>query len=380
MKSVEFNKEEIDGFIKNNRMKYITISLTIPCGLILSFILACISIDFKKLKGVLIENILKPEAIDSLMQVMSKWLIISVILLVIALLLIFTRVNNDDEASLSWKKTIYIFIELILIFQICLPLFTVVIVILLLLLYLFFFSSVILKNIIGFVTYCFVEIVEKICTSSGITLTYGEFIGQDRYSYFLSIITFLILTPYLLSLMLKIIILFFEKITGNKIVSLIFKPAQFLVSVNCLRYIIYILLFFTSVLTYSVNVSQTDFVFSIAKEALLEFVILDTVVYSIVSNIREKKRKRNRQIIRMNFISFKYDLEFVLSAIVMYNLKDKEIKACIKFSEDLDGIMVQRNANEIHELLKEISSEYYSIEILEQKTKVALNRILDLIE
>lgn len=380
MKSVEFNKEEIDGFIKNNRMKYITISLTIPCGLILSFILACISIDLKKLKGVLIENILKPEAIDSLMQGMSKWLIISVILLVIALLLIFTRVNNDDEASLSWKKTIYIFIELVLIFQICLPLFTVVIVILLLLLYLFFFSSVILKNIIGFVTYCFVEIVEKICTSSGITLTYGEFIGQDRYSYFLSIITFLILTPYLLSLMLKIIILFFEKITGNKIVSLIFKPAQFLVSVNCLRYIIYILLFFTSVLTYSVNVSQTDFVFSIAKEALLEFVILDTVVYSIVSNIREKKRKRNRQIIRMNFISFKYDLEFVLSAIVMYNLKDKEIKACIKFSEDLDGIMVQRNANEIHELLKEISSEYYSIEILEQKTKVALNRILDLIE
>lgn len=380
MKSVEFNKEEIDGFIKNNRMKYITISLAIPCGLILSFILACISIDFKKLKGVLIENILKPEAIDSLMQVMSKWLIISVILLVIALLLIFTRVNNDDEAFLSWKKTIYIFIELVLIFQICLPLFTVVIVILLLLLYLFFFSSVILKNIIGFVTYCFVEIVEKICTSSGITLTYGEFIGQDRYSYFLSIITFLILTPYLLSLMLKIIILFFEKIMGNKIVSLIFKPAQFLVSVNCLRYIIYILLFFTSVLTYSVNVSQTDFVFSIAKEALLEFVILDTVVYSIVSNIREKKRKRNRQIIRMNFISFKYDLEFVLSAIVMYNLKDKEIKACIKFSEDLDGIMVQRNANEIHELLKEISSEYYSIEILEQKTKVALNRILDLIE
>lgn len=380
MKSVEFNKEEIDGFIKNNRMKYITISLAIPCGLILSFILACISIDFKKLKGVLIENILKPEAIDSLMQVMSKWLIISVILLVIALLLIFTRVNNDDEAFLSWKKTIYIFIELVLIFQICLPLFTVVIVILLLLLYLFFFSSVILKNIIGFVTYCFVEIVEKICTSSGITLTYGEFIGQDRYSYFLSIITFLILTPYLLSLMLKIIILFFEKITGNKIVSLIFKPAQFLVSVNCLRYIIYILLFFTSVLTYSVNVSQTDFVFSIAKEALLEFVILDTVVYSIVSNIREKKRKRNRQIIRMNFISFKYDLEFVLSAIVMYNLKDKEIKACIKFSEDLDGIMVQRNANEIHELLKEISFEYYSIEILEQKTKVALNRILDLIE
>lgn len=380
MKSVEFNKEEIDGFIKNNRMKYITISLAIPCGLILSFILACISIDFKKLKGVLIENILKPEAIDSLMQVMSKWLIISVILLVIALLLIFTRVNNDDEAFLSWKKTIYIFIELVLIFHICLPLFTVVIVILLLLLYLFFFSSVILKNIIGFVTYCFVEIVEKICTSSGITLTYGEFIGQDRYSYFLSIITFLILTPYLLSLMLKIIILFFEKITGNKIVSLIFKPAQFLVSVNCLRYIIYILLFFTSVLTYSVNVSQTDFVFSIAKEALLEFVILDTVVYSIVSNIREKKRKRNRQIIRMNFISFKYDLEFVLSAIVMYNLKDKEIKACIKFSEDLDGIMVQRNANEIHELLKEISSEYYSIEILEQKTKVALNRILDLIE
>lgn len=48
-----------------------------------------------------------------------------------------------------------------------------------------------------------------------------------------------------------------------------------------------ILLFFTSVFTYSVNVSQSDYVFSLVKEALLEFVLLDTVIYSIISNIRD---------------------------------------------------------------------------------------------
>ena len=81
-------------------------------------------------------------------------------------------------------QTIFLAIELILISQVVLPLFTVTMAIVIALLYLVFFSSMLLKNIIGYGTYLFVLLVEKICTSSGIELTYGEFIGQEKYSIF----------------------------------------------------------------------------------------------------------------------------------------------------------------------------------------------------
>ena len=105
-----------------------------------------------------------------------------------------------------------------------------------------------------------------------------------------------------------------------------------LFSVNVLRYSIYTLLFFTSVFTYSVNIVQSDYFFSLAKEALLEFVLLDTVIYSIISNLKDIKIKHKQQNMRKCYIPFKYDLEFVLSAISMYNLKYNEMYARIKFS------------------------------------------------
>ena len=42
--------------------------------------------------------------------------------------------------------------------------------------------------------------------------------------------------------------------------------------------------------------SQSDYVFSLVKEALLEFVLLDTVIYSIISNIRDTKKIINNKI------------------------------------------------------------------------------------
>lgn len=39
---------------------------------------------------------------------------------------------------------------------------------------------------------------------------------------------------------------------------------------------------------------------------------------------------------------FKYDLEFVLSAITMHNLKDKEMYARIKFSVDINKILKEK--------------------------------------
>lgn len=139
----------------------------------------------------------------------------------------------------------------------------------------------------------------------------------------------------------------------------------------------------TSVFTYSVNVSQSDYVFSLVKEALLEFVLLDTVIYSIISNIRDTKKNHKQQNMRRYYVSFKYDLEFVLSAITMHNLKDKEMYARIKFSVDINKILKEKrkkDVSEIDNLLTDISTNYYKIEILEQKIKVVLSRIIDLIE
>ena len=74
---------------------------------------------------------------------------------------------------------------------------------------------------------------------------------------------------------------------------------------------------------------------------------------------------------------FKYDLEFVLSAITMHNLKDKEMYARIKFSVDINKILKEKrkkDVSEIDNLLTDIFTNYYKIEILEQKIKVVLSK------
>ena len=386
MKSVVFNEKEIESFKKSGEIKYAMLALAIPIGLILSCVLAYINIDFMELLKIFSENISNPEILDELTQIMSKWYIISGAIFFASLLLFviyFVRNRKNDEDVLTWGQTIFLAIELILISQVVLPLFTVTMAIVIALLYLVFFSSMLLKNIIGYGTYLFVLLVEKICTSSGIELTYGEFIGQEKYSIFLTMITFLISIPYILSFLLRMVKKFIQGVTGNKSVALIFKPVEALISINVLRYAIYILLFFTSVFTYSVNVSQSDYVFSLVKEALLEFVLSDTVIYSIISNIRDTKKNHKQQNMRRYYVSFKYDLEFVLSAITMHNLKDKEMYARIKFSVDINKILKEKrkkDVSEIDNLLTDISTNYYKIEILEQKIKVVLSRIIDLIE
>jgi len=80
---------------------------------------------------------------------------------------------------------------------------------------------------------------------------------------------------------------------------------------------------------------------------------------------------------RRYYVSFKYDLEFVLSAITMHNLKDKEMYARIKFSVDINKILKEKrkkDVSEIDNLLTDIFTNYYKIEILEQKIKVVLSK------
>lgn len=100
-------------------------------------------------------------------------------------------------------------------------------------------------------------------------------------------------------------------------------------------------------------------------------------IYSIISNIRDTKKNHKQQNMRRYYVSFKYDLEFVLSAITMHNLKDKEMYARIKFSVDINKILKEKrkkDVSEIDNLLTDIFTNYYKIEILEQKIKVVLSR------
>ena len=100
-------------------------------------------------------------------------------------------------------------------------------------------------------------------------------------------------------------------------------------------------------------------------------------IYSIISNIRYTKKNHKQQNMRRYYVSFKYDLEFVLSAITMHNLKDKEMYARIKFSVDINKILKEKrkkDVSEIDNLLTDIFTNYYKIEILEQKIKVVLSK------
>ena len=95
--------------------------------------------------------------------------------------------------------------------------------------------------------------------------------------------------------------------------------------------------------------------------------LLDTIIYSIITNIRDTKKNHKQQNMRRYYVPFKYDLEFVLSAITMHNLKDKEMYARIKFSVDINKILKEKKQNDVSEidkLLAEISTNYYKTEIL----------------
>ena len=384
MEIIEFAKRDTEKFKKRDLIKYIILALATPMGLVLSGTLAYLNINFTELLNLFVKNFSNSEVLNDAAQIMRKWYLISGVLTVGAVILTFVYLlikgKKDEEGIFTWRQTIFLASELILISQVVLPLFSVIIALVMALLYFVIFSSMLLKTIIEYGTYLFVILIEKICAISGITLEYGEFIGHEKYSIFLTMITALILIPYLLSFLLRMMIKFFQVVTGDKVVALVFKPIEAIISINVLRYSIYILLFFTSVFTYSVSVSQSDYVLSIVKEALLEFVLLDTVIYSLISNMKDAKAKRKQQNTRRSYISFKYDLEFVLMSISMYNLKNKEINARIVFSSDMSRILKKRKAtNEIDKLLIDISKNFYEIEILEQKIKRALSGVIDLL-
>ncbi len=382
MKLIASDEKKIESNKKSDKVKLVMLVLATFSGLLLSFVSIYLNIDFIELIKVFSENISNPEVIDKIVQILVKWYIYSFSMVIAALLLFgiyfACHRKKNEEDVLTWGQTLIFMIVLILILQSLLPLYSFTVLIVIALFYILFFSSFLLKNVIGYGIYLFVVIVESVCTSSGITLTYSDFIGQEKYSIFLIMITFFVMIPYILPFLLMVIKKIIQVFAGNNIIAYIFKPMEALINVNVLRFIIYMGLFFISVLTYSVKIEQFDY-FSLIKESLLEFVILDTVIYSTISNIKNNHKQKMKRY----YIPFKYDLEFVLSAIYIYNLKYNEMKARIKFSVNINESLKwkkKRNVSGIDKLLIDISTNYYKIEILEQKIKTVLRMIIDLNE
>lgn len=367
-------------------IKYFFICIAFLIGVVMSFIMAYKHIDFDKILQIISKNILSFEILNELACVMSESIknigIRCLVIMVIILIYSICNKKRDGE-YLKWSDVFFLCILLILISQYVFPYLLFVVAVVISLIYFLLCSSVVIKTIIAYPTYLFICAVEIICSSSGITLTYEEFIGQENYSIYLTMITFFISIPYLIPVFIKVIKRIIQLFVGKKIGMLFFKPIEKLISVNTLRYVIYMLLFFISIYTYSLNISKLEYILPIIKESLLEFVLLDTVIFSIVSNTANKVNMCKRKKAKMKYLSYKYDLEFVMTSIIMHNMNDLEISAKIIFSEDINRIKkrrVEEGMRDIDSLLIDISTNYYRIDTLEKKVRKVLSMIIESID
>lgn len=151
MRLFTFNKEKTESSMKSEKIKVIILVLAPFIGLILSIILAYKHIDFSKLLEIISNNIFNPEIVIESSEVMIKWYAISGVLVFAALIfpLCIHQKNNDE---LTWEQCICLAIELILIYQMALPLLSILLYIVIALVYLLFFSSMLIKNIIAYGT------------------------------------------------------------------------------------------------------------------------------------------------------------------------------------------------------------------------------------
>ena len=368
---------------RNSKIRILTLLPFI--GIILSCIFAFKYINFQEILNMIIQEKSILDMLNNLEFSCGKWLIFSFFAFLLGIVLMFLYcIPSKNNESFTCKQFILFSIILIFICQIILPVFFYISLLATGLLYFVFVSSTFLKNIIGLGAEVFSFLTNLFLSPSEKTTSYGSFIGEEKYSIFLTMITFLISIPYIFSFLIKIVKSLVGKCTGNKeLTALIFKPIVTLTNVNILRYILYIILFFTSIYTYSLNITKPDYILSIFKESLLEFVLLDTVIYSIYDNLKTRLKNNKYKKLIKYYLPYKYDLEFILSAINIYNLKDKSIASCINFSSNQKEILKakhQKSIEEIDILLMDISTNHYSMDILEAKIKLVLNYILFILD
>lgn len=315
----------------------VIVALALPCGLILSLILANNLIDYSLIVKI---NLLDSESLFNGFHIFDKWLSISLGCLLIALVLLvfyayiksYILKVSEETADLTLSSTIISVMVILMLSQIILPLIVVVLLVLFIILYAIFGISSLAQFLLRIMMIFSINILQSLFSSVGIKIELGDFIGQNSLSLFLSLITFFISIPYIFAYIVKGIGCLARK-TSNTIINYMFRPFERVFQVGYLRGFLYIVLFLISLLTFTYNISGPSNILSIIKESLLTFVLLDTVCYSIYEKGQKRRQKKiNKQYFDI-VLQYKHDLEFIRSTITIFNLINKvNYKAKVKFS------------------------------------------------
>lgn len=321
-------------------IKLIPIVTASPIGIILSIIVAVKLIDFGELDGILKSNLLSFKLIQLINPIIEPWFIWSLAcfffsFIFITIVFLIKQHKKENNDSINIFDSLAISISLILIIQILLPVMLAILGLVYLFIYLIFGISTIIKFILGYGVYFFAYISQSLFNSYGYSISLGDFIGDKKYNMLLTLIIFLIAVPYLLSSIIRVIKKVMTSLGGgSQLFELIFKPIEFIFKITHIRYIIYLSLFFLSIFVYSYNITDIDNVLMLFKESLLEYVLLDTICYSLYENL-SKWNKRKKAVMFMRFIiPFKLDLEIIRASFLYYSFLDKSIKSKVKFSCD----------------------------------------------
>lgn len=370
----DFHKKDGKDLLGSITETIVIIAATLA-GLYFSYQLGYHIIGFKKLADIFKECFYNIHAAGLMFRRYCIWAFISLLSSLFAIWLSGACLSKIQNIVMQYTIT---FIEMVFFVQIVLPLISVPFFIAIASFFLCYYWSILVGIIAGYLMEPFLILLQEICVffsipiiCNGLSMTPSQCVSLLTY------IAFLISIPYIIPFVLYIIKWFLYRITKHDGIYYIFKPAEFLINTETLRYLIYIILFFISVISYNTNIQSPDGILPLFKEALLEFVILDTIIYSIVTGIKNKRRSAAQKRALKYCISFKYDLEFIISAIVLYNLNEKEMSARIRFRSDVNTIK-GRNLKEIKAILTEISTNPCKMDELELKAKRALNMIINL--
>lgn len=181
----------------------------------------------------------------------------------------------------------------------------------------------------------FFKLLSFIFEKLNIPLELGKFIGKSEFALFLQIIIWAIITPYTFSNLIKLMERMLKMLSGSKaLVEYLFKYIYVIFSLNNIRYIIYMVLFFISLISYGFRVESTA-VIGIIKESLVSFVLLDTIVYTIYSNEKGRQEKIQKQQFLNIFSQIKEELECIKKLMIINNLYlNINRKVFIKFNND----------------------------------------------
>lgn len=381
MLSFMFKGKEKNSYGKNEQIKLFFMRVSFLVGLIISLCIAYFTVDFNDLLSELSKNLTNLEIISVPFEKMHIWNAFTFIALVLAMFfgIIYgcNHENNESSNRLTGSETVFLCMEIILVSQVLLPALIWLSSLILGIIYFLTIPSFLLKGLLEYVVFNFIDIIKKIGLDCGITMIQGEFIGSDRFSLFLTIIIYIILVPYMVAPLIRFFKKIFGKITGSPQLILVFSWLEKIFRVNNLRYIIYIILFLTSIAVYSIDMSGNNSLLPLFKEALLEFVVLDTVIYTIYCNAGSRKKR----LARRYYIPYKYDLEFVLSVIATHRAEYGNVRAGIIYSDNKNPKIKGKGSNkQINALLVDLFDNKYSIDELEIRLKNALNCILEIID